>query len=161
MPKVSENSGSDLGQFKQQSQDQKPSLLIPRHGCFLQRWILSECLLLSHVQLFVTPCSIAHHTPLSRGFSRQEYWCGLPFPPPGDLPHLRIKPTSPVVPALQVDSYPAVGLVAWMKTLTSLLAWSLSVSGNNGWGPHNTMTMIRKQTDCQVLEQMSLHGCYP
>ena len=38
------------------------------------------------------------------GFSRQEYWSGLPFPPPGDLPNPGIKSTSPVSPALQVDS---------------------------------------------------------
>ena len=43
---------------------------------------------------------------LSMGFSRQVYWSGLPFPSPGDLPHPRIKPASPVSPALQVDSLP-------------------------------------------------------
>ena len=36
----------------------------------------------SHVGLFVTPWTVAHHAPLSMGFSRQEYWSGLPFPPP-------------------------------------------------------------------------------
>ena len=40
------------------------------------------------------------------GFSRQEYWNGLPFPPPGDLPDPGIKPISPVSPALQADSLP-------------------------------------------------------
>ena len=44
--------------------------------------------------LFVTPPTVARQTPLSMGFSRQEYWNGLPFPPPGDLPHLGIKPKS-------------------------------------------------------------------
>ena len=38
------------------------------------------------------------------GFSRQEYWSGLPFPPPGDLPDPGIGPMSPVTPALQADS---------------------------------------------------------
>ena len=42
--------------------------------------------LLSHVQLFVTTWTLAHQAPLSMGFSRQEYWSGLPFPSPGDLP---------------------------------------------------------------------------
>ena len=42
--------------------------------------------LLSHVRLFATPWSVAHQAPLSTGFSRQEYWSGLPFPSPGDLP---------------------------------------------------------------------------
>ena len=41
--------------------------------------------MLSHVQLFATPWTVAHQAPLSMGFSRQEYWSGLPFPTPGDL----------------------------------------------------------------------------
>ena len=44
--------------------------------------------------------TVARQAPLSMGFSRQEYWTGLPFPPPGDLPDPRIKPVSPVPPAL-------------------------------------------------------------
>ena len=55
---------------------------------------------LSHVRLFVTPGTVAHQTPLSMGFSRQDYWSGLPFPSPGDLPNPEIKCWSP---ALQVD----------------------------------------------------------
>ena len=43
-----------------------------------------------------TQCTAAHQAPLSMGFSRQEYWSGLPYPPPGDLPDPRIEPTSPV-----------------------------------------------------------------
>ena len=57
--------------------------------------------LLSHIQLFVTPWTVARQAPLSVEFSRQEYWSGLPFPPPGDLPNAGIKPVSP---ALQADS---------------------------------------------------------
>jgi len=57
-------------------------------------------MLLSHVQLFGTPWTVASQIPLSMGFSRQEYWSGLPFPPPGDLPHPEIKPTFPKSPAL-------------------------------------------------------------
>ena len=41
---------------------------------------------LSHVQLFVTPWTVACQSPLFMGFSRQEYWSGSPFPSPGDLP---------------------------------------------------------------------------
>ena len=54
----------------------------------------------SYVQLFVTPWTVAHHAPLSMGLSQQEYWSGLPFPPPGDLPHPRIEPESPASPSL-------------------------------------------------------------
>ena len=53
------------------------------------------------VQFFETPWTIAHQAPLSMGFSRQEFWSGLPFPPRGDLPHPGINLGSPV---LQVDS---------------------------------------------------------
>ena len=56
--------------------------------------------MLSHVQLFMTPGTIACQAFLSMGFSRQEYWSGLPFPTPGDLPNPEIKPTSPVSLAL-------------------------------------------------------------
>ena len=42
--------------------------------------------LFSHIQLFATPWTLACQAPLSLGFSRQEYWSGLPFPTPGDLP---------------------------------------------------------------------------
>ena len=50
---------------------------------------------LSHVWLFATPWTAACQTPLSMEFSRQDYCSGLPFPPPGDLPNLGIKPASP------------------------------------------------------------------
>ena len=65
--------------------------------------LLCVCML-SRVRLFVTPWTIAHHLPLSMGFSRQEYWSESPFPPTGDLPDPGIKPTSPESPALQEDS---------------------------------------------------------
>ena len=48
----------------------------------------------SYVRLFVTLWTVAHQAPLSMGFSRQEYWSGLPCPPPGDLPHSEMEPTS-------------------------------------------------------------------
>jgi len=54
----------------------------------------------SHVWLFVTPRTVAHQTPLSMIFSRQEYWSGLPFPSPEDLPNTGIKPASLRPPAL-------------------------------------------------------------
>ena len=56
---------------------------------------------LSHVQLFATPWTVAYQAPLSMGFSREEYWSGLPFLSPGDLPNPGNEPRSPT---LQVDS---------------------------------------------------------
>ena len=54
----------------------------------------------SHTQLFATPWTVAPQAPLSMGVSRQEYWSGLPFPSPGDLPNSGIELTSPMAPAL-------------------------------------------------------------
>ena len=48
---------------------------------------------LSRVQLFLSPWTVAHQAPLPMGFPRQEYWSGLPSPPPGDLPDPGIEPT--------------------------------------------------------------------
>ena len=59
---------------------------------------------LSHVWLSVTPWTIACQAPLSMGLSRQEYWSGLPCPPPGDLPNPETEPRSP---SLQVNSLPS------------------------------------------------------
>ena len=56
--------------------------------------------LLSRVQLFTTPWTATSQVPLSMGFSSQEYWSGLPCPPPGDLPNPGIKPASLTSPAL-------------------------------------------------------------
>ena len=58
----------------------------------------------SVISNFVTPWTVAHKLPLSIGFSKQEYWSGLPFPSPGDLPDPGIEPRSS---ALQADSLPS------------------------------------------------------
>ena len=55
---------------------------------------------LSRAQLFVTPSTVARQAPLSMGSSRQEYWSGLPFPSPRDLPDPGIELISPASPAL-------------------------------------------------------------
>ena len=56
---------------------------------------------LSRVQLFATPWTVAYKASPSMGFSRQEYWSGLPFPSPGDLPNPGIEPG---FPALEADA---------------------------------------------------------
>ena len=75
----------------------------------------------SHVRLFATPWTVARHVPLSMGFSRQEYWSGLPFPPAGDLPNPGIKT---MTPALQIDSLPAKPLGKpvrhWLKAISNI-----------------------------------------
>ena len=82
--------------------------------------VLCACSVTSVVShSFATLWTVACQSPLSMGFSRQEYWSGLPCPPPGDLPETRIEPTSP---ALQVDSLPTEphGKSRW-KDYTALI----------------------------------------
>ena len=67
----------------------------------MQEVELQTTCVLSRVQLFATPWTVAHQAPLSIGFSRQEYWSGLPFPSPEDIPDPGIELRSP---ALQADS---------------------------------------------------------
>ena len=61
---------------------------------------------LIHVLLFVTPWTVANQAPQSMEFFRQEYWSGLPFPSPGDLPDLGIEPGSPALQADALQSEP-------------------------------------------------------
>ena len=61
---------------------------------------------LSRVQLFVTPWTVAYQAPPSMGFSRQEYWSGVPFPSPGDVPDPGIEPRSPSLEADTLTSEP-------------------------------------------------------
>ena len=79
-----------------------------RKGAFLKLLFLCvDFLLLFSYEVmssfFVTPWTVAHQVSLSMGLPRQEYWSGLPFPSPGNLPNLGIKPGPP---ALQADSLP-------------------------------------------------------
>ena len=85
--------------------------------CCFRKSILYSCLYsivivivimksFSHVRLFVTPWTVAYQAPPSMGFSRQEYWSGLPFPSPGDLPNPGIEPRSPTLAADALTSEP-------------------------------------------------------
>ena len=76
-------------------------------------WILREVVQvkvkvksLSCVRLFETPWTVAYQAPRSMGFSRQEYWSGLPFPSPGDLPNPGIESRSPPLEAEALTSEP-------------------------------------------------------
>ena len=74
---------------------------------------------LSSVRLFATLWTVAYQAPPSMGFSRQEYWSGVPFPSSGDLPNPEVKPGSL---ALQADSLPSeppgnVGVCAGMRAM--------------------------------------------
>ena len=86
---------------------------------------------LSRVQLFVTPWRVAHQAPLSIEFSRQEYWSGLPFPPPGDLLDLVIKPASLASPALTCKF--STSSTTWPFPLA--LNCTLTTEDSGLWGP--------------------------
>ena len=69
---------------------------------WVSEWVKS----LSRVRLFATPWTVAYQAPPSMGFSRQEYWSGLPSPSPGDLPNPGIEPGSPAFQADALTSEP-------------------------------------------------------
>ena len=73
--------------------------------------------MLSRVQQFATPWTAACQAPLSMGFSRQEYWSGLPFPPPGDLPNPGIEPGSPALQADSLQSEPPLEKSTYAKAV--------------------------------------------
>ena len=84
---------------------------------------------LSHVQLFATPWTVARQAPLSMEFSRQEYRTGLPFPPPGDLPHWQAAslplapPGKPILhgaPYTYLKRNPSLCFLRKSQTITSL-----------------------------------------
>ena len=87
---------------------------------FMIEWVK----LLSCVRLFATPWTVVYQAPQSTEFSRQEYWSGLPFPSPGDLPNRGMEPGSP---ELQADTLPSNHQgspyisIKWMKLCEGLL----------------------------------------
>ena len=86
---------------------------------------------LNNVQLFATPWTVAHQAPLSRRFSRQEYWSGLPFPSPGDLPSPGIKPGSPPSQADALSSEPLGKLYHYLQSLLKFTSTELGMPSNH------------------------------
>ena len=85
------------------------TLLVLVEGLFtsvLETIVSSSSLSLSRVRLFATPWTVAYQAPPSMGFSRQEYWSGLPFPSPGNLPNPGIEAESPAFQADTLTSEP-------------------------------------------------------
>ena len=66
------------------------------------------------------PWTVAHQAPLSMGFSRQEYWSGLPCPPPGDLPSPEIKPASPALAGRFFTTEPPGKLSSFREELLTI-----------------------------------------
>ena len=101
-------------------------------------YIYVACIL-SHVQLFATPWTVAHQVPLSMGFPRQEYWSGLPFPIPGDLPEAGIEPTSPAPPALAG------------RVFTTSATWEAPIYV---YAHTHTHTLLQQETEAREPETM-------
>ena len=86
---------------------------------------------LSRVWLFVTPWTTARQPPLSMEFSRQEYWCRLPFPTPGDLPNPGIKLMSLVSLALAYEFFTSWTIVHCVYILSALFVF-MGFPGSDG-----------------------------
>ena len=98
---------------------------------------------LCHVWLFATPWTVAHQVLLSMGFSRQEYWSGLPCPPPGDLPEPGIKPASLTSPALAGKFFTARDTQEALSSLHSCLKSYVGRSFHFTWQVHTERVWIR------------------
>ena len=107
----------------------------------------------SQVQLFATLWTIDCQVPLSMGFSRKEYWSGLPCPPPEDLPHPGIEPTSPAFPAL-VGGFFTTSLEKEMATHSSILAWRIPWTEELG----GLQSTGHKESD--MTERLHFHFLY-
>ena len=92
-PAMSLYDGTDFSESKKLNP--KERIWYPKAGKQCTR-----ALSLSRVRLYATPWTVAHQAPLFMGFSRQEYWSGLPCPPSGDFPDPGIKPASLASPEL-------------------------------------------------------------
>ena len=86
--------------------------------------------LLSRVRLFATPWTVAYQAPPSVGFSRQEYWSGLPFPSPEDLPNPGIEPGSPALQADTLTSEPPGKPLPLLKTLVIISGLNCVIQEN-------------------------------
>ena len=114
---------------------------------------------LNCVQLFVTPWTIARQAPPSMGFSRQEYWSGLPFPSPGDLPDPGIELGSSALQADSVPAEPPGNPIVWYRCSLKLWKWvssardgvSLEELISEGWSPG--LPNIRGLGDEEQLEK--------
>ena len=87
---------------------------------------------LSCVQLFATPWTVAHQAPPFMGFFRKEYWSGLPYPSPGDLPDPGIEPRSPT---LQANALTSAAATAAAKSLQSCLTLCDPIDGSSPGSP--------------------------
>ena len=100
---------------------------IPGSGRRSSKWRAYVLSYFSHIQLFATLWTVTHQAPLSMGFSRQEYWSGLPCPPPRDLPFPGIEP-APLMPPPLAGGFlnaSATWEAQEMATRSGILTWRI------------------------------------
>ena len=98
--------------------------------CMNVSLLFSRC----HIQVFATPWTVARQAPPSMGFPRQEYWSGLPFASPGDLPNPGIKPVSPALAHRHTHTY--ILLFQYLVVLIVPVSWFLTpYSSKSNRGP--------------------------
>ena len=105
-------------------------ITLPTKVCLVKVKVKS----LSHVQLFGNPWTVAYQAPPSMGFSRQEYWSGLPFPSPGDVPDPGIKLRSP---AFQADALTSEPPGKQSYGCCSSQVWMWDLDHKESWAPKN------------------------
>ena len=115
---------------------------------------------LSRVRLFVTPWTVTCQVPPSMGFSRPEYWSGLPFPSPGDLPDPRIEPRSPTLQADALPSEPP-GAPNDVSILINPVCYALStpfIEGKTKEGSVKRLDLIKEiRGEKQIGDQRAVH----
>ena len=110
---------------------------------------------LSCVQPFVTPWTVVQQAPQSKEFSRQDYWSGLPFPSPGDVPDPGIKPKSPVLQADSLTSEPSRSQHHQPSGLTGLESTCLWAAYHNF---SHTWAFQNLQNSSKILLCVSIDG---
>ena len=95
-----------------------PHVHMSRHMYIFLTWTVCVCLVTQSCPTLCNPWTVARQAPLFMGFSRPEYWSGLPFPSPGGFPDVAIEPGFPALRAGSLPSEPP-GKPTWTETLTN------------------------------------------
>ena len=124
--------------------------------------ISSTACMLSRVQLCATPWTVAQQAPLSMGCSRQEYWSGLPFPPPGYLPNLGIELASLASPALAGESLPLTTPKAGLNALGICIVLNPCFQKRKGLQPTSSLIGVLNSFDSltMTLDTVYRYVCY-
>ena len=125
---------------------------------------------LSHVQLFVTPWTVAHQSPLSMRFSRQENWSVLPFPPPEDLPDQGSNPCllhwqAGPLPLSHLGAFSNVhcflNFILWRISHWYIIRWNITISSNTPIIQQSTWNQLCPYLWPHVLTLILIYHLFP